>query len=130
MGQTHTSTFTITGNEPAEPYATDDGVISAHMILHKRFSGQIDGVSRVDMISTRTPEGGAGYVATERFSGKVGARTGGFVLLHMGTMSGAEKSASWPIVPGSGTGELTGIAGRGVIDIDGDGLHHFRLELD
>ena len=76
----------------------------------------------------RAENGGAGYVAVERISGSVHGRSGSFAVLHMGTMAGESQWARWPVVPGSGTGDLARIAGEGRIEIAPDGTHQLHLD--
>jgi len=45
-------------------------------------------------------------------------------------MGDGETWARWPVVPGSGTGELTGLRGEGQIDIAPDGTHSFVLDYE
>lgn len=45
-------------------------------------------------------------------------------------MAGTETWARWPIVPGSGTGDLRKIHGEGQIDIDAQGRHTFTLDYE
>lgn len=124
------STFNLDKFESSDPYLQDEGVNYARAAIEKTFSGELEGTSFVQMLSARTPSGGAGYVALERIEGTLGGKRGSFALLHVGTMSAEDKWAKWPIVPGSGTGELAGISGEGHIDIDADGRHHFTLDYD
>ena len=53
---------------------------------------------------------------------------GSFVYLHTATMAGGTRSASWPVVAGSGTGELAGISGQVQIDLLPDGGHVLTLD--
>jgi len=123
---TYKSTFTLDAFDQQEPYDVEAGVPFAKAHIQKTFSGDLEGTSVVDMLSSRT-DGGAGYVALERLRVTVDGRTGTFALLHCGTMtSPTDTWATWPIVPGSGTGALAGITGEGHIDIV-DGVHHFTL---
>lgn len=122
--------FTLDPPVQDAPYAEDAGVAYARATLSKTFRGDIQAVSAVDMLSVRVAGEGAGYVALERVTGAVAGRSGTFALLHIGTMSGGEYWARWPVVPGSGTGELTGISGEGRIEIDSDGSHTFFLDYE
>jgi uncharacterized protein DUF3224 len=97
--------------------------------IKKTFRGDLDGHGSVEMLAAQS-EGGAGYVALERISGTLNGRVGSFSLLHMGTMVDGEMSAKWPVVPGSGAGELRAIRGEGRIDIDAEGRHTFTLDYD
>lgn len=133
-----TATFEITESTPeATPFAADDaGVAYGRMVLAKTFHGDLEGTSAVEMLFTRTPDAaggfaGAAYVALERISGTIHGRTGSFAVLHVSTVTASgETWAQWPISPGSGTGELAGIAGEGRIDIGDDGAHSFTLEYE
>jgi len=122
-----TGSFELTMS-PQPPYDTTDGVILGRLTLNKRFHGGLEATSVVEMISvTSGVKGSGGYVAVERVTGTLEGRTGGFVLQHSGSMTRGEPQMAVSIVPGSGTGQLSGIAGRMSIDIV-DGKHFFTLD--
>jgi hypothetical protein len=54
-------------------------------------------------------------------------RQGGFALQQFATMDASGSKISVTVVPGSGTGELTGIAGTFRIEIAG-GQHSYEFE--
>lgn len=98
------------------------------MSLDKVFHGDLEGTSVGQMLTVGTPtEGSAAYVALETVTGALAGRKGSFVLLHGGTINRGEQSLSITAVPGSGTGELAGIAGGMTIEIH-DGEHSYDLE--
>ncbi len=99
------------------------------MRIEKTFTGDIDGHGTVEMLAVQA-DSGAGYVALEHIAGTVNGRSGGFSLLHIGTMAGTEQWSRWPVVPGSGTGDLSTIRGEGRIDIDAQGRHTLTLDYD
>ena len=68
----------------------------------------------------------AGYVAIEVFTGTLAGRHGTFALQHSATMDHSGRSMSVIVVPGSGTGELGGIAGTFAITIE-NGQHSYDL---
>ncbi|CAN5826852.1 hypothetical protein BH23ACT5_BH23ACT5_01470 [soil metagenome] len=106
------------------------GVDLSHTAFQKIFRGDIEGDSVTEMLAARTPEGGAGYVAMERVVGRLGDRVGTFVLLHLGTIDGSgEPVGHWPIVPGSGTGELAGISGHAHVGAN-DETHIIQLHYE
>lgn len=121
--------FDLDKFDQSEPYLEDEGVNYARAAIDKTYTGDIEAKATVEMLSTRSPSGGAGYVALERIEGTVGGKAGSFALLHVGTMTKESKWAKWPIVPGSGTGELAGISGEGQLDIV-EGQHYFELEYE
>ncbi|MGH8912864.1 MAG: DUF3224 domain-containing protein [Acidimicrobiia bacterium] len=107
------------------------GVELSHSAFDKTFSGDLEGSSITEMLATRTDSGGAGYVAMERIVGRLHDRVGTFVLLHMGTIDGEGAPVGhWVVVPGSGTGELTGIGGHVHIGADADGTHRLQLHYE
>ncbi len=105
-----------------------DGVSLGRMSLDKTFEGDFAGTGRGEMLTAMTAvQGSAGYVAIERVSGSLNGRRGSFVMQHSGTMTRGAPQLAITIVPDSGTGELTGIAGVFKLDITG-GKHLYTIE--
>lgn len=97
------------------------------MSLAKRFHGDIDGTSAGQMLAVRTDiENSAGYVALERVTGMLHERDGTFALQHNGLMARGVQELSITVVPDSGTGQLTGLAGSMTLEII-DGQHRYDL---
>ncbi len=104
-----------------------EGTLLARMSLDKQFQGDLEAVSRGEMLSAGTAvKGSAGYVAIERVSGTLNGRRGTFVLQHSGTMMRGEPNLTISVVPDSGTGELEGLAGTMTIAIV-DGKHSYEM---
>ncbi len=111
--------------KPLEPSATGVGRFS----LGKRFHGDLEAVGVGEMLTGMTAEeGSAGYVAIERVSGTLAGRAGTFLLQHTGTMNRGSQSLSILVVPGSGTGDLAGLAGSLAIQIAADGAHSYTFD--
>jgi len=92
--------------------------------LDKVYRGGLEGTGRGQMLTAGSPkEGSAGYVAIERFEGKLDGREGAFALMHRGAMSPAGQTLEVTVVPGSGGGALAGISGTLAIRIEGN--EHF-----
>jgi hypothetical protein len=103
--------------QPGDP-AVDGGL--GRLLLDKTFDGDLVATSKGTMLGFQAADkSGAGYVALEMVTGTLGGRQGSFVLQHSGTMRGSEMSLSVTVVPGSGTGELAGLAGTFTIIIEG-----------
>jgi hypothetical protein len=80
------------------------------------------------MFSAGDPRQGlAGYVAIETVTGTLAGKYGSFALQHMATMDKEGPKMNIVVVPGSGTGDLKGIAGTFTIHIDG-GKHSYDLD--
>jgi hypothetical protein len=88
-----------------------DGPKLAQVRVVKRFSGPLEGRSEARVLTAQGP-GGAGYIASERVEGVLEGRRGTFVLQHGGVGDAIAQRAFGHIVPGSGTGELAGLAGE------------------
>lgn len=113
---------------PYPPYDSADGVTLGRMTFTKQFHGELEATSFVEMLAARTPvANSAGYVAIERITGSLHGKRGSFVVQHSATMTRGQPSLVITIVPDSGTGELSGIAGGMKIDIS-DGKHSYDLE--
>jgi hypothetical protein len=106
--------------------AADSGL--GRMSLNKTFLGDLEATSKGEMLTAMTAvTGSAGYVAIERVDGKLNGRAGTFALQHSGTMTRGEPTLSITVVPDSGTGELTGLAGKLTIKIE-DKKHFYEFE--
>lgn len=110
---------------PTPPGAEADQL--GRMRLHKQFHGDLDAVSHGEMLAHRSAlPGSAGYVAMERVEGRLAGRSGSFVLMHLGEMNRGEAKLTVQVVPDSGTGELTGLAGTMTLE-PRDGQHFYAL---
>jgi hypothetical protein len=97
-----------------------DGAVN-RTVLRKTFSGDIVGESRVAATMLGTPGGLAVYIAIEHLAVSVQGLEGTFLLQHSGLHSPTDgSSGSWTIVPGSGTGALTGLRGSAQLDPNHD----------
>ncbi|MBB3727138.1 DUF3224 domain-containing protein [Nonomuraea dietziae] len=124
-------TFVTFGWTPQEPYDVADGTALAFVTLSKTFEGDLAGSSSVTMIvSSSEREDSRSYVAMERVSCALGGREGTFVLQHNAVSDQGEDSLVCAVVPGSGTGGLTGLRGRMQILVAPDGSHSYILDYE
>lgn len=113
-----TGTFAI-AYTPAGSWTGSDQTC-ARMTFQKTYTGALAGTGDGAMLTAGDPAAGnAGYVAMERFTGTLAGRAGSFVLQHAGTMRDRHDTLHVVVTPGSGTGELAGIAGTMAIAPDG-----------
>jgi Protein of unknown function (DUF3224) len=113
---------------PAAPEDKAEGTTLGRMTLDKQFHGDLEATSKGEMLYAGTSvKGSAGYVAIERVSGTLHGRTGTFILQHTGTMTRGVPELSVTVVPDSGTGQLTGLAGKMTINI-ADGKHSYDFD--
>jgi hypothetical protein len=86
--------------------------------LSETFSGDIDGESEVRALQLLRSDRSASMVSLQRFRGKVGGREGTFVLQGAETVENGTIRATWSVVAGSGTGQLSGLRGEGGFEGD------------
>ena len=108
--------ITVQSSE-AKPYeATSPKLVEIH--ISEKFSGDIDGESPVRALQVQRDDKSASMVSMQRISGKLGGRQGTFVLQGSETVENGKIKATWSVVPGSGTGELSGLRGEGGFEGD------------
>lgn len=79
--------------------------------VDKTYTGAMEGTSTAELVTCQPAEGSAGYVAVEKFTGRLDGREGAFAFQHAATISPAGPEFYGAVVPGSGTGELAGLTG-------------------
>ena len=96
----------------------------------KSFTGDLEGESHVEYLMMYRSDGTAAFVGLERIVGRLGGKSGSFVLQRTGIFEGGEAKESYSVVPGSGTGELQGLRGEGSSAV-GHGMEHpFALSYE
>ena len=92
--------------------------------LNETFTGDLDGESQVRALQVRGADHSASLVSIQRFRGKLGGRQGTFVLQGQEIVAKGKIKATWFVVPGSGTGALSGLRGEGGFEGEfGKGSH-------
>ncbi|MGB9428588.1 MAG: DUF3224 domain-containing protein [Gammaproteobacteria bacterium] len=113
---------------PLDPYNKDQNSSLGRMSLDKIFKGDLEAIGKGEMLHGGKPDkGSAGYVAMEQVSGSLHGRKGTFLLQHNGTMNRGAPGLSVMVIPDSGTGELTDLAGSLTIKIV-DSKHFYEFD--
>ena len=111
------------------PVDAGHGAVFGRMRFEKRFHGDLEAGSIVEMLSAGDPAAGsAGYVALEHVVGTLHGRAGSFMLQHSGVLDRGASSLQVTVVPGTGTGALAGLAGSLVIALGADGAHAYTVD--
>jgi hypothetical protein len=100
-------------NSEATPYDQTASPALVELRLNETFTGDIDGQSPVRALEVRRDDQSASLISMQRFSGKLSGRQGTFVLQGSETVENGKIKATWFVVPGSGTGDLSGLRGEG-----------------
>ncbi|HEV8549107.1 MAG TPA: DUF3224 domain-containing protein [Polyangiaceae bacterium] len=95
-----------------------DAPVLVDVQLTETFSGDIEGQGIARVIQATHHDGSAAFAGFERVRGSIAERKGTFVLQVRGTVAGRAMNAEWFVVPGSGTGDLTGLNGAGGFKAD------------
>jgi len=115
--------------KPVSPTDLPDAPALGRYTGTKMWHGGVEGTSVVDMLTASTArKDTAGYVAVELVTCKLEGRSGTFELLHQGTLDEGKQSLAITVLKGSGTGELTGLAGTLIIHIAPDGKHTYDFD--
>ncbi|WP_433376028.1 DUF3224 domain-containing protein [Actinoplanes sp. CA-142083] len=129
-----TGTFEVANFTPAPvpPSEVKTALPTGVATMTKTITGEISGRSAILFTAAYDPATGTGtYVAMESFEGSVGGREGAFNFAHSATTLGEDREAEFfVIVPGSGTGALTGLTGTGGLSVAGDGTHTIWFDYE
>ena len=102
----------------AKPYdqTVQPELLEVH--LTETFAGDIEGESAVRALQIKRDEHVASMISLQRVSGKLNGRQGTFVLTGQENVEDGKIKATWFVVSGSGTGELSGLRGQGGFEGD------------
>jgi hypothetical protein len=96
----------------------------------QKFGGDIVGEGAARWLMFYRDDGTARFVGLQRVTGTIGTRTGTFVLETAGDFDG--KTATWNalVVPGSATGQLEGLSGKGTFGAPHGPTASFELQYN
>lgn len=77
------------------------------------FTGNIVGTSSVEFLLAYANDEYCSFVGIEQVTGELDGHSGTFVLQQHGTFQDGGIRTAWSVVPGSATGELSGLRGEG-----------------
>jgi uncharacterized protein DUF3224 len=114
-----------------KPYAEVDGLPKlTRATVTKSLTGDLEGEGLVEYLMMYRSDGSATFVGFERIVGRLGGRTGSFVLQRTGVFEDGQAKETYSVVPGSATGELEGLRGEGRTAV-GHGMEHpFTLDYE
>jgi hypothetical protein len=116
--RTHAEAKISVQSSEAKPYDQTVGPALVEIHLSETFTGDIDGESMVRALEVHRNDQSASLVSMQRFRGKLGARQGTFVLQGSEIVEAGKIKATWFVVPGSGTGDLSRLRGEGGFEGD------------
>jgi Protein of unknown function (DUF3224) len=111
--RTHAEAKITVQSSEAKPYDQTASPALMEIRISETFTGDINGESTVRALQVLRGDRSASMVSVQRFSGKLGGRQGTFVLQGSELVENGMIKATWFVVPGSGTGDLSGLRGEG-----------------
>ncbi len=89
------------------------GAKLTHTKVQNAYHGDIEGESSAQSVMVYDEDDHAVYSGLERITGSLDGKFGSFVVQMTGKFDGSVATGDWTIVPGSATGELKGLRGKG-----------------
>lgn len=122
MAQANAS-FSVKGWEETtwdgKPSHEVEGDKMTHAVVQYAYQGDLEGTSNMQYLMTYGKGRQTTFIGLEQFTGKLAGRSGSFVFQHIGKDENNVVTAEFVIVPGSGTGDLQGIRGKGCVHLAG-----------
>ena len=111
-------------NWDEKPYSEGEGLPRlARATVTKTYTGDIEAEAQVEYLMMYRNDDSASFVGLERVVGRIGEKTGTFVLQRTGTFESGLAKESYTVITGSATGGLQGLRGDGNSAV-GHGLEH------
>jgi hypothetical protein len=130
MKQTANARFTIKSWDE-KPYSEGQDLPKlTRASVTKIFTGDIEGEGQVQYLMMYRSDGSAVFVGLERVVGRVGGKTGTFVLQRTGVFEGGQAKESYSVIDGSATGQLRGLKGDGGSAVSHGSEYSFTLNYE
>ena len=115
-----------------KPYhEIDGGPKLTRASVTNAYRGDVEGDGTLEYLMIYRDAGTADFLGLERVVGRIGDRSGSFVLQQSGTYEAGTAKGTWFVVPGSGTGDLRGLRGEGgYVAHQGQQTAPFTLDYD
>lgn len=108
-----TGTFELTSWDEEAYEELEGGGKLTRATVTQTFSGDIEGEGAVQWLMAYRADGTAHFVGLQRVRGTLGEHHGSFILETIGDFDGTMATWSGTVVPGSGSGPLSGLSGSG-----------------
>lgn len=92
--------------------------------------GDIVGEGSTEYVMVYVTDESASFVRVERIAGRIGAKSGSFVLQGSGTYAEGTAKGDYEVVPGSATADLKGLRGKGSFEAHRAPSGSMTLEYD
>ena len=122
-------TFQVTDWDETPYNENEDGSKQSHAKITQQYQGNIIGESELQYLMSYITKESAVFVGLETISCSINERAGSFVIKHDGKFESGIASSEFSIIPKSGKGELSTIAGTGSFKSMSNGQAGYTLEI-
>jgi len=93
------------------------------------YHGDLEGEGTIAYLMCYSSNNIAYFIGYEQVTGRLGDRSGSFVFQHNGTFEAGAVKDALTVVPGSATGDLSGLRGSGNSGGDGEAVVTLDYEI-
>jgi Protein of unknown function (DUF3224) len=123
--------FTVTAWDESTCQELDGKAKLTRASMTFGYTGDLEATGKSEAVMFYREDGTAAYTGLEHMAGRLGGRSGSFVLRGDGAFENGAASTTWRIVDGSGSGDLHGISGTGsAVAASGQPGGTFTLDYD
>jgi hypothetical protein len=115
MAQRATATLEIKNWQEAPFHEIAGGPNLVRASVTQSYTGEIAGEGTLEYLMIYQEDGVVPTIALERVAGRIGHRSGSFVLRHTGSYANNLAQTTFEVVPGTATGDLRGLTGSGTL---------------
>jgi hypothetical protein len=123
-------TFEVTGWDEKTFDELDGKGKMTRARIAQDYSGDLEGQGTWDLLMCYREDGTAVFTGFGKVTGRIGGRSGSFVLQSQGDFDGAAARSEWSVITGSGTGDLKGVGGKGTSAAPHGSTGTYELSLD
>ena len=122
------ATFRIARGKEKPFSAIKDGPKLTQGTFTTVYRGDLQGEGILSELKVYYSETSATIYGLERITGRLGGKSGSFILEHDGTFENGVLKSKRTVLPGAGTGELVGL--RGHITLQSGSAEEFPVTFD
>jgi hypothetical protein len=130
MGEQATTKAKVTSWKEDTYRELEEGGKLTRATITQEFTGDIEGHGSTEDLMWYASDGTARFIGLQDITGTLAGRAGSFVAQSEGRFAGGVASGTWSVVPGSATGAVKGLDGRGTWTTIDETTMSMALEYD
>lgn len=105
------------------------GAKQTHAKVSLMYHGDLEAEATVQFLMAYPNDTSASVIGLEKVTGRIGGKSGSFILQDSGKFENGVATSTMTVVPGSGTGELAGLTGQGSSVAEHDGKLTYVIDF-